>query len=118
MSTPSKYTPLHAAHVAAGARLVDFAGWELQVQYPTGPLEEHKRVREAAGLFDIDHMGQVVVAGPDALSFLQKIQVNDISTMAIKVGMVTSMPSLKMWWMPREPYPRLRTYGMPAQAQA
>ncbi|WP_343414440.1 hypothetical protein [Candidatus Amarolinea dominans] len=55
-------TFLYDVHVALGGRMVDFAGWELPVQYPTGPLEEHKRVREAAGLFDIDHMGQVVVA--------------------------------------------------------
>ena len=77
-------TLLYDVHVALGGRMVDFAGWELPVQYPTGPLEEHKRVREAAGLFDIDHMGQVVVAGPDALRFLQKIQVNDVSTMAAR----------------------------------
>lgn len=76
-------TSLYDTHVALGGRMVDFAGWELPVQYPTGPLEEHKRVREAVGLFDIDHMGQVVVAGPDALRFLQMIQVGDVSTMAI-----------------------------------
>ncbi len=76
-------TLLYETHVAAGGRMVDFAGWELPVQYPTGPLEEHRRVRDAAGLFDIDHMGQVVVTGPDALEFLQYIQVSDVSTMAI-----------------------------------
>ena len=76
-------TSLYDMHVALGGRMVDFAGWELPVQYPTGPSEEHKRVREAVGLFDIDHMGQVVVAGPDALRFLQMIQVGDINTMAV-----------------------------------
>ncbi len=76
-------TLLYDQHIALGGRMVDFAGWELPVQYPTGPLEEHRRVREAVGLFDIDHMGQVVVEGPDALSFLQGIQVNDLSTLEV-----------------------------------
>lgn len=76
-------TQLYDQHVALGGRMVDFAGWELPVQYPTGPTEEHRRVREAVGLFDIDHMGQVVVEGPDALAFLQQIQVNDLSTLDV-----------------------------------
>jgi aminomethyltransferase len=78
-----KRTQLYEQHVALGGRMVDFAGWELPVQYPTGPLEEHRRVREAVGLFDIDHMGQVVVEGPDALDFLQRVQVNDLSTLEV-----------------------------------
>jgi len=78
-----KRTALYETHLALGARMVPFAGWEMPVQYPAGPLEEHKAVRTAAGLFDIDHMGQVSVSGPDAVRFLQRIQVADVRTMQV-----------------------------------
>ena len=58
-------TPLHAEHVALGARVVPFAGYAMPVQYPTGILAEHTWTRESAGLFDVSHMGQAVLAGPD-----------------------------------------------------
>ncbi len=74
-------TPLYDTHVAMGGRMVEFAGYELPVQYSTGPLAEHHAVRTAAGLFDIDHMGQFEVAGPDANAFLQHLQVWDLETM-------------------------------------
>ncbi len=77
MSTP-KRTPLHAFHVAHGGRLVDFAGWEMPVQYRS-ILEEHKAVRRAAGLFDVSHMGEVDVRGPDAEAFLNHLVTNDVS---------------------------------------
>ena len=76
-------TALYDAHVALGGRMVEFAGWELPVQYTTGPTAEHHAVRNAAGLFDIDHMGQIEVRGPDAEAFLQMIQTWDISRMAL-----------------------------------
>ena len=75
-------TPLYDTHVALGGRMVEFAGYELPVQYPTGPLAEHNAVRNAAGLFDIDHMGQFELSGPDADLFLQLVQVYDIDQMA------------------------------------
>ncbi len=75
-------THLYEEHVKLGGRMVPFAGWELPVQYPTGPIEEHLRVRTSAGLFDIDHMGQVIVKGPDALDFLQYLATNDVSQLA------------------------------------
>jgi aminomethyltransferase len=74
-------TPLYDIHLALGGRMVDFAGWALPVQYPAGPLAEHQAVRNAAGLFDIDHMGQVELSGPDAEIFLQYVQVWDIEAM-------------------------------------
>jgi aminomethyltransferase len=58
-------TPLHAEHVALGARMVPFAGYDMPVQYPTGILAEHLWTREHAGLFDVSHMGQAALAGPD-----------------------------------------------------
>jgi aminomethyltransferase len=77
-----KHTPLYDTHLALGARMVEFAGWEMPVQY-TGILDEHHAVRQAAGLFDIDHMGQVEVQGPDALAYLQHMATNDIAAMAV-----------------------------------
>lgn len=74
-------TPLASRHEALGARMVDFAGWYMPVQY-TGILEEHRAVRNAAGLFDLGHMGQVDVQGPDALSFVQYVHSNDASILA------------------------------------
>lgn len=76
-------TPLYESHLALGGRIVDFAGWALPVQYPTGPTVEHQAVRTAAGLFDIDHMGQIELTGPDANAFLQHIQPWDIGQMAL-----------------------------------
>ncbi len=77
-----KRTQLYEAHVALGGRIVPFAGYELPVQY-ISPIEEHKAVREAAGLFDIDHMGQVIVSGPDAEAFLQHIVTSDTGDLSM-----------------------------------
>jgi aminomethyltransferase len=76
-----KRTPLYDTHVKLGARMVPFAGYEMPVQYE-GPLEEHAAVRSAAGLFDIDHMGQVIVEGPDAFEFLQYMVTSDVGELA------------------------------------
>jgi aminomethyltransferase len=75
-------TKLHQWHVRAGARMIDFGGWDMPVHYGTGPREEHMRVRQAAGLFDIDHMGRLEVSGPGALDFLQRVQTWDVSRLA------------------------------------
>ena len=70
----ARRTGLYDEHIALGGRMVEFAGWELPVQYdPTGALQEHRAVREAAGLFDIDHMGQFTVSGPQAQDFLDHL---------------------------------------------
>src|SRR5215218_8087404 len=76
-----KRTPLHERHVAAGARLVPFAGWEMPVQY-TGIREEHHAVRERVGIFDVSHMGEIETEGPGAEAFLQRILSNDVSKIA------------------------------------
>lgn len=73
-----KRTPLRDFHAAHGGRLVDFAGWEMPVQYKS-ILEEHKAVRRAAGLFDVSHMGEVDVRGPDAGRFLNFLVTNDVA---------------------------------------
>jgi aminomethyltransferase len=71
-------TPLHEAHVTAGARMVDFGGWHMPVQY-TGVLDEHRVVRTRAGLFDVSHMGEARVRGAQALEFLQHLTCNDVA---------------------------------------
>ena len=75
-------TPLYDRHVAAGARLVPFAGWEMPVQY-TGIREEHIAVRTGAGVFDVSHMGEVETSGPDAEAFLQHVLSNDVTRIAV-----------------------------------
>ncbi len=78
-----KRTPLFDAHRAAGARMVEFGGWEMPVQY-SGIIEEHHAVRQGAGLFDISHMGRFMVRGPHATAFLQHVVTCDVS--AIPIG--------------------------------
>ena len=84
-ATPFKRTPLYAEHVAAGARMVPFGGWEMPVQY-TGIIEEHRTTRSAAGLFDVSHMGEFEVDGPGALAALQHLTTNDVA--ALQVGQI------------------------------
>ncbi|HET7771853.1 MAG TPA: glycine cleavage system aminomethyltransferase GcvT [Chloroflexota bacterium] len=83
MTPPLNKTPLHPVHQALGARLVPFGGWDMPVQYPSGVLAEHHAVRERAGLFDIGHMGQVGVEGPDALEFIQWVSTHDAARLGI-----------------------------------
>jgi aminomethyltransferase len=76
--TELKRTPLYDQHVAAGARIVPFAGWEMPVQYE-GVAAEHAAVRQHAGMFDVSHMGQIKTSGPQALEFLQRLLSNDVA---------------------------------------
>jgi aminomethyltransferase len=73
-----KTTPLHAAHQRAGARLVDFAGWEMPLHYGS-QIDEHRAVRESAGVFDVSHMRVVDIEGPDAREFLRHLLANDVA---------------------------------------
>jgi aminomethyltransferase len=84
-TAPLKRTPLHATHVAAGARLVPFAGWEMPVEY-SGITDEHLAVRTAAGLFDVSHMGEIEIAGRDAFAAVQHLSINDAAK--LKVGQI------------------------------
>ena len=74
-----KNTAFHALHIAAGAKMVEFAGYHMPIQYPTGILEEHRIVRSGVGVFDVSHMGEFNVEGADAVSFIQSITINDVS---------------------------------------
>lgn len=86
--TTLKRTPLFAAHQRAGARLVDFGGWEMPVQY-SSIVDEHLCVRRAAGIFDISHMGEVIVFGPSAETFLNHTLTNDVRRLVPGRGQYT-----------------------------
>ncbi|SEA13274.1 aminomethyltransferase [Desulfuromusa kysingii] len=75
-----KATPLNQIHRQLDARMVDFGGWDMPVQY-SGVIAEHQAVRSAAGLFDVSHMGEIEVSGPQAFDFLQYAMTNDVSTL-------------------------------------
>ncbi|HVR40380.1 MAG TPA: glycine cleavage system aminomethyltransferase GcvT [Thermoanaerobaculia bacterium] len=83
MSTdaPLKKTPLNQTHKDLGGKMVDFGGWELPVQF-SGILDEHEAVRTKAGIFDVSHMGEITVRGPQALALLQKTTCNDVSALS------------------------------------
>jgi aminomethyltransferase len=74
-------TPLYETHCALGAKMVPFAGWEMPVQYPSGILAEHRAVREAAGIFDVCHMGEFEVTGPDRNAFVNRVTCNDVASL-------------------------------------
>mgnify|MGYP002586024370 CR=1 FL=1 len=71
-----KKTPLYEKHVALGGKMVPFAGYLLPVQYPAGVIAEHRAVRERAGIFDVSHMGEVLLEGPDAVRNLEHLLTN------------------------------------------
>jgi len=88
--TTTKKTAFFDIHVALGAKMVPFAGYEMPVSYK-GIVAEHTAVRERVGLFDVSHMGEVTVTGPAALDFIQKISVNDASTLATGQAQYSAM---------------------------
>jgi aminomethyltransferase len=78
-----KRTPFHDIHVSLGAKMVPFAGYEMPVQYPTGITAEHRAVREGCGLFDVSHMGEFEISGPDAVAFTTRVTSNDVAALAV-----------------------------------
>ena len=76
-----KRTPLYDSHVAAGATLVDFGGWEMPIQYPAGIVTEHLYDRKHCGIFDVSHMGRLIVEGPDRVAFLQKVLTSNVAAL-------------------------------------
>ncbi|MES2524989.1 MAG: glycine cleavage system aminomethyltransferase GcvT [Gemmatimonadota bacterium] len=78
-----KRTPLHDIHVALAAKIVPFAGYEMPVTYPQGITAEHNAVRTACGMFDVSHMGECIVRGPDAIRFVNAVTSNDVAALAV-----------------------------------
>ncbi|MFA6030216.1 MAG: glycine cleavage system aminomethyltransferase GcvT [Elusimicrobiota bacterium] len=89
-TTTLRRTSLNAIQRAAGGRMVDFHGWELAVQF-SSILQEHHAVRKAAGMFDVSHMGQVTIEGPQSLAFLQKVSANDAGRLKIGDAMYSHL---------------------------
>src|SRR2546429_964773 len=85
-----KRTPLFSAHQKLGGKLIEFGGWEMPVQY-TSISDEHLAVRNAAGIFDISHMGEVLLTGPSAEGFLNQLLTNDLRKLAVGQGQYTIM---------------------------
>ena len=86
--TEMKRTPFFAKHVSSGGRMVQFAGWELPIQY-TGIIEEHSAVRTSAGMFDVSHMGDLIIRGPGAKEFLRSVLTNNIDLAVQNKGIYT-----------------------------
>jgi len=76
-----KRTVLYDAHVALGATMVDFGGWDMPIQYPTGIITEHMSTRRRCGIFDVSHMGRLVVEGPERVAFLQKVLSSNVTAL-------------------------------------
>lgn len=85
-----KKTPLNDKHRSLGAKMVDFGGWDMPVQY-SGILDEHRAVRSRVGLFDVSHMGEIDVQGPDALKLVNKVITNDAKKLKIKQTLYSPM---------------------------
>lgn len=88
MSSDLKHSPLESAHVALGAKLVSFAGWNMPIQY-TSIMDEHTAVRTQCGIFDISHMGQFIVSGPNAAAWLNRMLTNNLAALVIGEGQYT-----------------------------
>lgn len=84
-------TVLYDEHIKLGAKMVEFGGWEMPVQY-SGIIDEHKSVRHSAGIFDVSHMGEVFVSGKDALNFLQRVVPQDISKLPLNKAVYCQLP--------------------------
>ena len=87
-----KRTQLYDAHVAAGADMVDFGGWEMPIQYPTGIVAEHLYTRHACGLFDVSHMGRLLIEGPERIAFLQHVLSSNVMALDIKQAQYAIIP--------------------------
>ena len=90
-----KVTPLNSEHRLLGAKMVEFGGWDMPINYPTGVIEEHLATRTKAGLFDVSHMGEFWVEGADALKFLNRITSNDVSRLTIGAAQYTILTNEK-----------------------
>ncbi|MBR7147042.1 MAG: glycine cleavage system protein T, partial [Oscillospiraceae bacterium] len=88
-----KRTQLYEAHVAAGAELVDFGGWEMPIQYPTGIVAEHLWTRSECGIFDVSHMGRLDIEGSEALAFLQHVLSSNVLALNVGQAQYALMPN-------------------------
>jgi aminomethyltransferase len=92
MSDGLNRTSLYEAHLKAGARMVPFAGWEMPVQYAS-VIAEANAVRQSAGMFDVSHMGRLIIRGPESLAFLEKVTSNDVAKLGDRFGQYSLLPN-------------------------
>jgi aminomethyltransferase len=90
-----KTTPFTDIHIALGAKMHEFAGYNMPIEYSTGIIDEHMTVVNGVGVFDVSHMGEFWVKGPHALEFLQKVTTNDVSALTIGKVQYTCFPNGK-----------------------
>ncbi len=90
-----KTTPFTNIHIALGAKMHEFAGYNMPIEYPSGITDEHLTVRNSVGIFDVSHMGEFWVKGPNALAFLQKVTSNDVSILPIGKAQYSCFPNGK-----------------------
>lgn len=88
-----KRTQLYDAHLKAGGTMVDFGGWEMPVQYPTGIIAEHLYTRQRCSIFDVSHMGRLVISGPDKEAFLQHVLSNNVEALEVNKAQYTIVPN-------------------------
>lgn len=86
-------TPLYERHLDLGARMVDFSGWEMPIQYPSGINQEHLAVRQDAGVFDVSHMGELRIRGAEAVAFLRYTTLNDVERLRVGRGHYSMLPN-------------------------
>ena len=89
-----KKTVLYDVHVNAGADMVDFGGWDMPVQYPTGIIEEHLYTRSFCSLFDVSHMGRLLVEGPDQVAFLQHVVSSNVNALELNMAQYCIIPDV------------------------
>lgn len=88
-----KRTQLYDVHVAAGATMVDFGGWEMPIQYPSGIIAEHLYTRQVCSLFDVSHMGRLLVEGPQRKEFLQHVLTSNVSALDLNMAQYCIIPN-------------------------
>ena len=88
-----KRTVLYDEHLAAGAKMVDFGGWEMPVQYPAGTVAEHLYTRSACSLFDVSHMGRLLVEGPERVAFLQYALTSNVGALTLNRAQYCMIPN-------------------------
>lgn len=91
--TTLRQTPLHDRHIALGAKMVDFAGWQMPIMYPSGIVDEHLATRSGVGVFDVSHMGRFLVRGLGALPLLQRILSNNAAALDVGQAQYTFVPT-------------------------
>ena len=88
-----KRTQLYDVHVAAGGKMVDFGGWDMPVQYPTGIVAEHLYTRHFCSLFDVSHMGRILVSGPQRVEFLQHVLSSNVMALDLNEAQYCIIPN-------------------------